>query len=616
MIHRTASTQARGDLGRRSFVTTIAFGLERASVSKRRWPSPLAIGSTLYTLVVVSTLNDRLVEGHAFRQSQTAFIARQFAANGINLFRPVVPVYGPNSAIPFELPWFQAIASLGIRYLHLPEAVALRGTALLGTLLTALFLQRLVKRFVSAETGQVAALLYLFTPFTLQWGRSSLIESFTTAVTLLWLLVVTKRNPTTSGLLLGTLIGAVAWTSKLTTAASWAIVVTLALSQDFRANAWRKITARVGSVAVSAGAGLLWSNYADTVKLRSNFTADLTMAAIRTFNFGTPQQRLIASTWETIFGRTMMLMLGGIGIGCVVAGILVWKSTNSALPLCLAGVILLPLLTFTNLYVVHDYYQAAIAPAFAGLEAIGLLWIVNRFSPRGYGSTSRAIGVIIIVVCSMVLGRGYVKQIFHGKSRYTVEAKMAGDVTPPGDGIAVSGLGWDPEFLYQTGHWGFALDSNKTTKMALQTEFGKRLTTLVVAGSIGAEWRNFLSAASWIAPISAYTYRVGWEGVRESGTEYPLSVENTTPTLDAQATSKRCTDTFEFAPQSIEYSVGFDGSQISDIVLNNLGPVPLQRGVVRVRPGTALTLACAGPSSASLAIQVLRSQATTSHRRD
>lgn len=561
----------------------------------------------MYTLFVAFSLNNPLIEGHAFRQSQTAFVARQFAANGIDLLRPIVPIYGPNSAVPFELPWFQAVASLGIRYLHLPEIVALRGTALFSTILTACFIQRIVQRFSSREVGETASVLYLLTPFTVQWGRASLIETFTTAVVLAWLTVLTKKRIAGLDLCFGTLLGIVAWTSKLTTAAPWAIIIVLPLAVDFREKRWRELIGRLGSVAIGVAAGLAWSHHADLVKQRNPFTADLTMGKIRTFNFGTLGQRLTLSTWTTIFSRTAFLMLGGIGIACVFAGIYCWKSTQSALPLGLAAVVIVPLLTFTNLYVVHDYYQAAFSPAIAALEAVGLVGIVNRVSPDGFAHISRWIGTAVLATSSFIVGWQYAAKIFKKENAFTAEAQLARNATPSNDGIAVSGLGWDPEFVYQTGRWGFALSPTRTTAMALKTDFGKRLTTMVVAGGIGQEWRNFLSQTTWLAPISRYTYRVGWDPPQAKQTKYPFLIRNIEPIetdLDEKLACNQPASQLAIPPRLTNYEISFDGTAVTDVVLNDLAPVPLHRGVVEVRAGTPLRLKCTGVNNAFISVHI------------
>ncbi len=55
---------------------------------------------------------DRMLEKHAFRQTQTAYTARVFHEDGIDLLHPKLPVLGEPFEVPFEFPLFQAAASL------------------------------------------------------------------------------------------------------------------------------------------------------------------------------------------------------------------------------------------------------------------------------------------------------------------------------------------------------------------------------------------------------------------------------------------------------------------------------------------------------------------------
>ena len=64
---------------------------------------------------VAPTLDRPLLEKHAFRQTQTAYTARIFHEQGIDLLHPKVPVLGEPLEVPFEFPLFQALAALVLR---------------------------------------------------------------------------------------------------------------------------------------------------------------------------------------------------------------------------------------------------------------------------------------------------------------------------------------------------------------------------------------------------------------------------------------------------------------------------------------------------------------------
>ena len=96
---------------------------------------PVAI-IALSVLVHVRTLNQPLLETYGFRQTQTAYTARVFHESGIDLLHSQMPVMGPPWEVPFELPLFQAAASL-VMDVGVAEDRAMRLTGLATFVLSA-----------------------------------------------------------------------------------------------------------------------------------------------------------------------------------------------------------------------------------------------------------------------------------------------------------------------------------------------------------------------------------------------------------------------------------------------------------------------------------------------
>lgn len=61
----------------------------------------------LAAFVRLPTLDQPLVEAHAFRQTQTAYTALLFHEQGVDLLHPKLPVMGEPFEVPFELPLFR-----------------------------------------------------------------------------------------------------------------------------------------------------------------------------------------------------------------------------------------------------------------------------------------------------------------------------------------------------------------------------------------------------------------------------------------------------------------------------------------------------------------------------
>ena len=129
---------------------------------------------------VAPTLDAPLLEKHAFRQTQTAWTARVFHEDGIDLLHPKLPVFGEPFEAPFEFPLFQALATVPMAA-GVAEDTALRLTCLACFVLTALLLWGLVRHVAGPVSGVGAVVVFTFTPFALVWSRTSMIEYLATA---------------------------------------------------------------------------------------------------------------------------------------------------------------------------------------------------------------------------------------------------------------------------------------------------------------------------------------------------------------------------------------------------------------------------------------------------
>ena len=132
------------------------------------------------TVYVAPTLDRPLLERHAFRQTQTAWTAREFHEEGIDLLHPKLPVLRRAVRGAFEFPLFQAAAAVPME-LGLEEDTSLRLTSLVSFLATALLLWGLVRYVAGAVAGVTAVVAFAFTPFALVWSRTSMIEYLATA---------------------------------------------------------------------------------------------------------------------------------------------------------------------------------------------------------------------------------------------------------------------------------------------------------------------------------------------------------------------------------------------------------------------------------------------------
>ena len=183
------------------------------------WPRLVRWEWVLLALVLVaivasriSTLDQRLLEAHSFRQTFAAFQTLGFHESGIDLLRPMIPVLGAPWTIPFEFPLFQALASIPMSW-GVDADTADRATALVFFIITAGALWALVRIVAGRRVAAIALVVFSFSPFALLWSRASMMEYLATAAALGWVISALRwrQKADWRWAVLGGLLGAVAF---------------------------------------------------------------------------------------------------------------------------------------------------------------------------------------------------------------------------------------------------------------------------------------------------------------------------------------------------------------------------------------------------------------------
>ena len=413
-----------------------------------------AVVAVLAALVayVAPTLGAPLLERHAFRQTQTAWTARVFHEEGIDLLHPKLPVFGDPFEAPFEFPLFQALATLPMD-MGLAEDTALRTTCLACFVLTALLLWGLVRHVAGPVSGVGAVIAFAFTPLALVWSRTSMIEYLATAGAVGFTFAVVFWRDRRHALFLAAAIaaGLVGMLVKPTTAVFW-ILPALAYRPRERSGTAprRRIDPwTVVAVVVPLVAGALWTRHADAIKAASPVTEWLTGWNLRRWNFGWSRQRLDPEAWRVILEQAVPNVLSLYTLLLVPAAIAAWRSTQRLFWVAVASAAVLPPVVFMNLYVHHDYYLAAVSPAVAAVIGLGAGWVWSVVRPRW---------LVAAVPCAMLLlawgtlehGRGYWLRI-HGGFDDSQVMPLASEITAHTRGndlVATMGLDWSPAVLY------------------------------------------------------------------------------------------------------------------------------------------------------------------------
>ena len=436
------------------------------------------------------SMNQQLLEHHSFRQTQTAWTALIFHQQGIDLFHPKIPVFGPPWEVPFEFPLFQAAAALVMNAGVGPD-LAMRITGLATFLLTMLILWRIVARLAGETAALVAALAFAACALGVLWARTSMIEYLVVAASLALLYGALRwhesRHWAWWGLALGA--GVVAMLVKPTTAVMYLPAVLALGWTGWRAGSARPLgkpllyaAALLALIAIPLVFGVMWTMYADKVKAASPFTAGQTSAALTTWNYGTIAQRFDAGMWKLIFDRMEELVLGGATLIWIPLGFLasLWLKRRLFTVAWLAGGFIGPL-AFINLYWIHDYYLIALTPMAAAAVGIGLVWTARRWK----WILPPLLGAVLIVAWGTTLQRSehYWSIQFwetrggerHGEAAAYIDARSS-----PTDLIVFVGRGWNPATFYYAQRWGLMLEGQEDAQ--LQLALGPLLPQLRATG--------------------------------------------------------------------------------------------------------------------------------------
>ena len=488
----------------------------------------MALALTVFVLAVVRTLDQPLLEAHGFRQTQTAYTARIYHQHGIDLLHPKLPVLGEPFEVPFEFPLFQAAASV-VMDAGVDDDVAMRLTGLVCFLLTASLLYGLVRHVADRPSAVAALVAFLATPFALIWGRTSMIEYLATAgaVGFAWATVAWRENrrPEVAGLaLVAWLVGMLV---KPTTAAFW-----LLPALGYRPTNPR-VTSRGRTAAVLAllvlvplAATALWTRHADAIKVASPVTDWLTSSELEDWNFGSLSQRFDRGVWGVIVGRVVVHVIGLAGVALLAVALV--ALARSVQRLFWVGVVLagaLPPLVFTNLYLVHDYYLAAVTPALAALLGLAAGFIWRHLPPKAPIRAVAAVTGLLLAASTVGFDHAYWRHAWDDEPdpATLALARQLARVSEPDDRIGVIGLDWSPAVLYYADRWGLMIVDQREAE-ALDALHRERYHRVLVRQPEETDLRA-LARWPWVASLSENVYGVA-DGMEELPTSPLLATDS------------------------------------------------------------------------------------------
>lgn len=313
---------------------------------------------------------------HSFRQTQTALTSLWFMKEGYQLAYQT-PVGGAPWSIPFEFPLYQAIVAMASQATHLSLDACGRLVSFMFLVLCLIPARGIVRHLeLSPNVWRVFAALLLSCPLYLYWGRTFMIETtaiFFAVAAIRYFLDLLQGRSSKLSIVLFVLCMSLSILQKATTGAGvlailgvcyFCSIVARYKSDPAQGIALigERITVGALCFGIPLAIGVAWTNYTDHVKEMNQLGVHLTSSALHAWNWGTLSQKLSLPIFvDVLWGRIFQQNLGSF-FGLAALGFTAFSKAKKNVKLVVlvaTAMGIVPLFLFTNLHLVHSYYQTA-----------------------------------------------------------------------------------------------------------------------------------------------------------------------------------------------------------------------------------------------------------------
>ena len=405
-----------------------------------------------------------ILEMHGFRQTQTA-ISVYYILHGGPWLAYETPVLGIPWSIPFEFPLYQWIVVALVNLVRTPidQTGRLVGVGFFylslvpASVLLAVLGIRRVQRLVFLT-------LFLASPLYLFWSRSFMIESTALFLGLAYAAsgaayLLTRRWYLA---LLAGASGVLAALVKPTTFFGFAVVAGFLLLRtwvDRGRHEHRIDTIKASGVYFVALAVIpflslvMWTHYGDGLRALNPLGEHLTSKALSQWNYGTLEQRLSADLWiDVVYKRVVPDILGSRWVLWPLLGFMVaaaYFRMPNRIPVAVSLLAFVAvILAFTNLHIVHNYYQYANGVFLIAAVGFALQGQLELRLPNRLIALAVMIGVLALGVRHF--NRTYLpaQQVDTASAPLFASALAARDLTRADDVVLILGLDWSSEVPY------------------------------------------------------------------------------------------------------------------------------------------------------------------------
>jgi len=423
----------------------------------------LSLTAALALLLGVAVLAMRwrlpLLGMHSFRQTQTA-ITSYWLMRGSPWLAYETPVLGAPWSTPYEFPFYQLLVAGLTSLTGLPLDSIGRLVSYLFLVLTIIPIRMLSRAWqLDISYVPILAIVLLVSPIYLFWGTAFLIETFVVFFCF-WFLAEVELTTKSSraALALSIVCGTVASLGKITTFVPVACLAGLILLDDFfkrlsrRESLLRPLFNGGAIMAIPLIAFEIWDRFADAQKLKNPIAAYMASSS-------PVVHRWIFGTWVQLFSARMLLTLLraisdalgvlaiplAVGSAALVIYYRIIDRRTWGLIAGSLGAFLLPFVLFTNVHIVHNYYDAA--------NAIFLICAFAMLVSRLFSTGHRRAGwnLLALTVVSQLLWFPvfFLRDIRHPFDRPLLQIAQAINTnTDPDSVVVIYGQNWSPVIPY------------------------------------------------------------------------------------------------------------------------------------------------------------------------
>jgi hypothetical protein len=404
------------------------------------------------------------LDAHSFRQTQTALTAYWFTQEGFK-WAYETPVGGTPWAIPFEFPIYQLIVASISQILDVPLDFSGRVVSYIFLLLCIFPSYSITRRLGLPNSVFVFFVTIVFSmPIYIYWGRTIMIETaalFFSIVSIKFFIDQLYGTHSIKVALLFVFFSSLAVLQKVTTALPILMVLAVIfLFSELKKQKTvsirflvlnKKFWTMVFLFTIPICVGFWWVKFTDQAKILNPLGEQLTSAALSKWNWGTVSQRISYDIWVKVFWERMFVenMGGALGLFLLITPFFARaefriKAIHSST--IVLGV--LPLFLFTNLHVVHNYYQTANVIFFAYGIAIALGLVILPT----LGKATTIFSLLLVVLANyFTLSSGYfpqMKAVFNSENRDVAVGEILKRELPVGMQFVAFGNDWSSTFSY------------------------------------------------------------------------------------------------------------------------------------------------------------------------